>query len=96
MKGKNRQSFVLGVGFIIRLHPHFIIQSTEEDLTEKKRQHIEKTEASRHHKKKNLKLSASELLLNLFNVNAILFLCLYKNCLFIQDGTLEKFDPQLS
>lgn len=96
MKGKNRQSFVWGVGFIIRLHPHFIIQSTEEDLTEKKDDISRRQKPQDTIKRKNLKLSASELLLNLFNVNAILFLCLYKYCLFIQDGTLEKFDPQLS
>lgn len=72
----------------MRLHPHFIIQSTEEDLTKKKRTCRKDTCLKTPEKGKNdLKLSASELLLNPFNVNPILFLCLYA-CLFIQDGTL--------
>ncbi len=86
------------MGGIIRLHPHFIIQSTEEDSTKKKDDTAkrQKPQDTIKKKEKNAKLSASELRLNLFNVNAILFLCLYENCLFIQDGTLEKFDQQLN
>lgn len=60
----------------MRLHPHFIIQSTEEDLT-KKKEDIARRDASRHQKKeKSQAFTASELLLNPFNVNATLILCL--------------------